>query len=230
MIDTPEILTYFDKSEINLKRNLIENYPTAENNNVETRRDTHSQSPKLYQKISEKTNKGSFSYNVMILSVFNINIGKIKKIKKVHFCFPYLIHKTSFYLYIIVMIFTSFMAYFIHNSLILFLAKEESECQVINYSVIIEKNLGRICAKFVDFLVIIWFSNLLIILFMTSKNLINNLTNDLIYYEIAVYILLMIIFYIINMIDEMKIIYFDLIFGCFNHFFTIIVTFKNYIF
>jgi hypothetical protein len=96
---------------------------------------------------------------------------------------------------------------------------------MINYSVIAEKSLGTYCARFIEFLALIWYTNNLIILFMTFKNFISEIFNDCdsLFVEILTYTMLSIIIFTINLFDSMKKIYFDLAFGCICNFITVLV-------
>jgi hypothetical protein len=71
MYESHEPFTYSPKYQINNNE--------LNNSRIDLVGDNKSNfySPKLYQKIFDKLNKGSFLYNIMILSVFNVNIGNL---------------------------------------------------------------------------------------------------------------------------------------------------------
>ncbi len=129
------------------------------------------------------------------------------------------------------------MSYFIQQHLILLLKTEKSETHKINYSVLIEKNFGELCTYLMNVIVIIWYSNLLLIVFMTcnetlildKKFLCNFLLEDtekddlVLYEEIIIYCVLIVLLSTFNYSNNLKIIYFDLIFGFFNNLLTLIV-------
>ena len=99
-----------------------------------------------------------------------------------------------------------------------------------NYCILIEENLGVGCAYIMNFFVLLWYSNLILIIFMNckikiylGKNFVINTFNISEKYELLIYALIIILLVSINYKNNLSIIHIDLIYGFTNNFLTIIV-------
>lgn len=116
--------------------------------------------PKLYEQLIGKNRQKSYSYNILVLMCFNINM--------VHFSFPYITAKCGILLTIIILISCALFSYLVQSSLVKYIAHDRNSNNC-NYAAIIEQNFGSFCASFLEVSVFIWYGILLLVCFITSN-------------------------------------------------------------
>jgi len=116
--------------------------------------------PKLYDQLVGKDRQKSFSYNVLVMIFFNINMA--------HFCFPYITNKCGLGLTLLILLVCTIYSYVVQSSLIRYLSRNR-EYTESNYSNIIQSNFGEFCASFYETLIFIWYGIITIICMNTCK-------------------------------------------------------------
>ena len=139
----------------------------------------------------------------------------------VHFCFPNLMKQINIIIFLSIILITCVMTYFNYFNFIFVLSKEKMNSEEINYSVLIERSLGKFCSNLIQILVFCWYSNNLIILIMTCIKFLG-VFNSL-YIQMITYVSIFLLFYVINIYENLRIVYFYLIFGIFCQILTLTV-------
>ncbi len=119
--------------------------------------------PKLYEQLIGKNRQKSYSYNILVLMCFNINIA--------HFCFPYISSKCGILLTFMIIIISGFFSFLVQKSLVQYISHERGAVNKCNYAVIIENNFGNACATLLEFSVMIWYGITLLVCLSTSNNI-----------------------------------------------------------
>ena len=124
-------------------------------------------------------------------------------------------------IFLSIILITCVMTYFNYFNFIFVLSKEKMNSEEINYSVLIERSLGKFCSNLIQILVFCWYSNNLIILIMTCIKFLG-VSNSL-YIQMITYVSIFLLFYVINIYENLRIVYFYLIFGIFCQILTLTV-------
>jgi hypothetical protein len=116
--------------------------------------------PQLFDQLIKKDKQRSYFFNTLVLACFNINIC--------HFCFPYISSKIGILLSLIIFLLCGIYSYSVQSSLIKFIAKN-GEYTDTSFAGIIQYRFGEFCAGFYEFMLILWYCILVIILMRTCK-------------------------------------------------------------